>query len=570
MNTIPMKLPACRRLGVSPLWLTLLGGLPSFAAHAAGAGTPNAGTILQQMQPVAPPSVPSRDIGLSVERPASSMPPSSKSFRVDRIEITGNTVIDTPTLHALVADSEGRDLTMPDLGELAARITDYYHAHGYPLARAIVPAQTMRSGVLRVDIIEARYGKVGIDNQSRVRDGLLQATLGGLQAGAVVTQAELDHSLLLLSDIPGLAVNATLKPGTAVGTSDLQVDVSSTPMAIGNMTVANNGDRYSGRVRVEATASLVDPLHHGDVLSVSGLSAGRGLNYGRISYDTLLNGKGTRVGGAWSALDYRLIGSLSPLGAHGNAQVGSLWAKQPLIRSRRLNLYWQIQYDHLKLNDDIDANGIANSRHLDNVTTSLFGDVRDGLLVGGVTTWNASWTYGHVGFDDAVAQANDAATTDTQGGYSRWNLGLARLQGLSANDALYVSVAGQWSSGNLDPSQQMIATGPNAVRAYDVNSVSGGTAYLFTIELRHTFARAWLGQWQAIAFFDGAHVRVNKTPLATGPNVANLGGAGVGLTWAGPWHINATATLAAPIGGRSALVSDVASARAWLQLSKGF
>jgi hemolysin activation/secretion protein len=51
-----------------------------------------------------------------------------------------------------------------------------------------------------------------------------------LGTGQAISQGALDHALLLLSDLPGVAVNATLKPGEAVGTSDLVVDTTPLPM----------------------------------------------------------------------------------------------------------------------------------------------------------------------------------------------------------------------------------------------------------------------------------------------------------------------------------------------------
>ena len=128
-----------------------------------------------------------------------------------------------------MSDSEGKELTLSQLDELAGRITDYYHNQGYPLARAIIPAQTISGGVVRMEIIEARYGKINLDNSSRVDDPLLAATLSPLQAGKMVEQNALDRALLLLSDVPGVAVAATLQPGDAVGTSDLLV--ATTPTA---------------------------------------------------------------------------------------------------------------------------------------------------------------------------------------------------------------------------------------------------------------------------------------------------------------------------------------------------
>ncbi len=122
---------------------------------------------------------------------------------VKSIQILGNTLVETDTLHGLVADAEGKTLTLDQLDEMATRISRYYRGRGQSFARAVVPAQVIQSGMVRFLVIEARYGKVGIDNHTRVNDLLLQATAAPLQGGQPVEQALLDKSLLLMSDIPG-------------------------------------------------------------------------------------------------------------------------------------------------------------------------------------------------------------------------------------------------------------------------------------------------------------------------------------------------------------------------------
>lgn len=553
-----------------PLLAALFVAFAPLASQAAGPVVPGAGSILQQVQPVTPPTPSSTGTGLTIEREGGAKLPPSAPFEVKAIRISGNTLFDTPTLHALVADAEGKNLTLSQLDELAARITDYYHSHGYPLARAIIPAQAIRDGVVNLEIIEARYGKISLDNRSRVNDPLLQDTLSPLQSGQAIGQTELDHALLLLSDIPGVVVAATLKPGETVGTSDLLVNTTPGPAVSGNVVLDNYGNRYTGRARIGGTMNFIDPLHHGDVLSVNGLSSGRGMTYGRITYESLLNGQGTRMGGSYSALHYILGEPVASLNAHGTAQVESLWAKHPLMRSRDANLYGQIQYDRLQLRDHIDASAIQKDRSLANWTAILAGDGRDALLSGAASAWNVGWTTGRVGFDDEAAQLADAATAKTQGGFSKWNASLARLQGLSEKNTLYLAFSGQWAGDNLDPSQKMPAGGPYTVRAYDMGAISGDSGYVGIAEFRHNLGSAWHGQWQAVAFVDSAHVTVNKNVWVAGANSARLSGAGVGLNWAGPNQWSARVYIATPIGSIPVLVASTASTRAWVEIGKGF
>jgi len=530
---------------------------------------PDAGTILQQVQPVIPPPPPSSGTGLTIEQQLGANPPTTAPFLVRSIQIVGNERFDTATLHALVADAEGQSLTLAQLQEHVARITRYYQSHGYPLARAIIPPQIIEAGAVRIQIIEARYGKVVPENSSRVRDSLIDATLSSLRSGQVISQSALDHALLLLSDLPGVATSATLQPGAAVGTADLVVQTTPLPMITGSVAADNFGNRFTGRARLGGTLNVIDPLHQGDTFSLSGLTSGGDMTYGRVAYDAALNGAGTRIGVAYSALYYKLGDPLSALEAHGTAGVASAWARQPLLRSADLNVYGQLQYDYLKLDDHIDASAINTDRHLNNGTASVLGDSRDTWLTGGVTSWTASITSGQTGIDNGAARLADAATVRTEGRYVKWNAGLYRLQNVGAANSAYLMVSGQWASSNLDSSQKVLAGGPYTVRAYDMGTIAGDSGFQETVEFRHLLAAAWQGRWQTLVFLDCAQVSINKSPLVPGHNTATLSGAGVGLNWIGPYEWSAKTYVATPLGSTPAVVADSSSVRLWVELSKG-
>jgi hemolysin activation/secretion protein len=564
-----MRTNDCRLPAAGPLVAALLSvGFP-FGIQAA-AGAPDSGAILQQIQPVLPPPASPTGTGLSIEQRNGTKLPASAPFLVKTLRITGNEKIATATLHALVADAEGKTLTLPELEQLTDRITAYYQAHGYPLARAIIPAQAIRDAVVEIQVIEALYGQIRLDNHSRVGDPLLQATLAPLQAGQVIAGTPLDHSLLLMSDIPGITVSATLQPGEAVGTSDLLVTTTSGPAVAGAAAVDNYGNRYTGSARIGGTLNLIDPLHHGDILSVSALSSGALMNYGRVDYQTVLNGHGTVLGGAYSALSYQLGDGLGPLDGYGTASVASVWAKNPLVRSRDFNLYGQLQFDRQELHDDLGTAAIRTNRHLDDFTLSLLGDARDAFLSGGINTWNLGWTGGWLGFEDSSAQLADAHSARTEGRFSKWSASFARLQRLGARDTLFVAMSGQLTSGNLDSAERMNLGGPYTVRAYDMGAIAGDTGFLGTIELRHDLLATLHAQLQAIVFVDSAHITVNQTTWVAGSNNATLSGAGAGLQLSGPdgWH--SRIHVATPFGATPTLIDRTKSTRVWAEIGKNF
>ena len=379
----------------------------SLQVQAAGPISPGAGSILQQVNPA------STGTGLKIDEVGAAKLPSSAPFLVKSIKIVGNTQFDKQALYALVTDAEGKNLTLTQLNEVAARITEYYRSHGFHMAQAIIQNQAIQDGNVVIEIIETRYGKIDLINHSTVEDNMLLETLSILQSGQAIELSVLDRSLLLLSDIPGVVPNPTWKPGAAAGTSDLLVETDASRFVTSYVSLDNYGSIYTGKTRVGGTVNFINPLHQGDLLSVYGLSAGSGMNYGYVSYESMLNGEGTRLGGSFSALKYTLGDIYASFNEHGTAQVANVWIKHPMVRSQDVNSYGLIRYDRKQLSDHTDSINSRWDRHLDNLTIFLSGDSRGAFLSGGTTTWNMGMTLGEVIFDDAAAQQTDLTSLVT-------------------------------------------------------------------------------------------------------------------------------------------------------------
>ncbi|RKP57794.1 ShlB/FhaC/HecB family hemolysin secretion/activation protein [Pararobbsia silviterrae] len=544
----------------------------AFAAHGqARVTTPNngSGQLLQQApQPSFQP--PPSNLDLTIQSPKSAPVDNTKTFLVRTIEIVGNTELPAELLHDTVASSEGKDLTLSDLNALADRISDVYHQHGFPLATAYVPAQTIENGVVRINVAEARYGAVTLNNKSGVSDRVLNNTLAALQPDQPVTEFQLERTLLLMQDIPGAEVTSTMRPGEQVGTSDMLVDVTPQPRVTGDAGVDNFGDPYSGRVRGSGNLTINSPLNQGDLLDFSALTSGSGMTYGRMDYRYLLNGQGTTLGVNVSGLDYHLHNDLSDLQAHGSAFVAGAVLSQPLIRNTAGNLYGQIEYDFRRLNDNIDVIGLQSDRHTDSVTATLAGDELD---ASGVTNGRIAMTYGVLAANNLQTEIVDQLGADTAGHYAKLALSTSRLQQLTHYDALYVGFSGQTSSKNIDTSEQFYLGGPDSVRGYDVGVLSGSRGYLATVEYRHdaTF-QSIPGIWQFSAFVDTGWVQVFKDPFVPGPNTGQLSSAGFGLQWNGPYKLLITSSVAFPFGRTPEILSTNAntSVHCWLQLRKAF
>ncbi len=541
--------------------------------HAAGAGVPDAGLMLQQAQPSTA-LVPLSIVPKALEMPEASqlVAPSGDTFLLQHVEIVGNTLFDTQTLHALVADAEGQRQSLAQAFDLAARVTRYYQAQGYPLSRAIIPQQTIQQGELRVAVIEVRFGKIDLNNQSRVNDALLRHTADALQSGQLIKASELDRALLLLSDIPGVVVNPTLSRGSTESTSDLLLNVTPTSNVAGDVALDNHGNSYTGKDTLHVNLNVYNPLHRGDVLTLNLLTAGTGMNYGRVAYESVLNGSGVRVGGAASTLRYKLGGALASIDASGSAAITSLWAKTPLMRSRRNSMYAQLQIDQTQLQDHIDsgATPIHNDRHIQSVTANLYGDFHDEVWRSSWTTWGLGATHGRVAFDDTAALTHDLSTAHTTGSFTKLNLTMLRVESLSASSALHLAFNAQQTQNNLDAAQKMNAGGPYSVRAYAAGALTGDSGYFVSAELRKVLGLAWQSQWTSMIFLDAASLTTRPQLSGADASTSVLKGVGLGALWAGPRQWSGAGYAARPVGALPAAVGTRSSTLFSLEVKKSF
>ena len=408
----------------------------------------------------------------------------------------------------------------------ARRITRYYREKGFAVARAYLPAQNVTDGRVTIAIIEGRIASHKVNNQSRLSDERVNAFLSDVKDGDVVRGADIDRSLLLLMDTAGVGLSrATLQPGASPGTTELLVDVQPSAPYSGNVTADNHGSRYTGEYRVSGALTLASPLHVGDQLGVSVLTSGPNLNFARLTYQLPVGAKGLRVGAAYFTVRYKLAREFAALLAHGTASSTTVYASYPIIRSQYANLNATLSFENKNTVDYVDSTSTITGKYLKIMSLGLAGNLQDAFGSGGINSAELTFISGRLSIESPVALGIDAASAKTNGSYNKFSWGLSRLQRITDDTQIWLSLAGQQSGKNLDSSEKFVLGGPAAVRAYPTGEGSGNEGYRGTMELRHNVAE----HMQGTVFYDFDAVTVNKTPFAAIANDKRLAGAGLGL-----------------------------------------
>lgn len=530
---------------------------------------PNAGGQMQQIPVMPSTTVPSlAPVRISPSTTVKRETSDDLAIIVNEIQIEGETLFEESQLRAQTGFKSGHELTLKNLRQMTDRIADFYHQNGYFAAQVYLPLQNIQGGVVKMIVLEGRYGQVILQNESQVSTDSLSYFLADLHSGSAILAAPLESRLLLMSDLPGVVVNSSLVPGRTLGTSDLIVKTTSGARVNGSIDADNAGNRYTGISRAGATLNINELLGYGDVTSFRVLSSGNGLRYARGAYQAQI-GK-TTAGIAYSDLRYELGREFESLGAHGSQKITSLYASYPLIRSRSQNLSAGLSFDQKRFEDLIDTTGSFAHKHANVLVANLRGDYSG---KSSNTNYALSWTTGNIDLKDPIFFAADSTTAHTQGHFNKLSFNANHLEAVSEDISVYASLNGQLGSKNLDVSEKMELGGMYGVRAYPEGEAFADQAYIITVETRFrlkSIAASVPGQLQLIGFVDAGTVHINHTPWTSSANRRTLSGAGIGLNWSQAQNYMLRAYYAFKLGNESAQSAPDANGRFWVQGVKYF
>jgi len=505
------------------------------------------------------------------EKPAAA-PEAEVRFPVKGFRFSGNTVVADSRLQELLAALIGKELSLTDLREAAQSISRLYRDEGYLVARAYLPPQDIKDGVVTIAILEGRYGGAELKNRSRVKDAVLRDHLEKVLDDKVVQQKGLDRGLLLMTDLPGVkTLSATLKPGAATGETILEIEASPSDAVKGAIEFDANGNRFTGQNRYSATLNWLSPTGYGDALGLRAFSTGRNLNSVRVTYQLPLGADGWKAGAGYSETRYRLGEEFSVLDASGAATVANVFVSYPLIRTQNFNLYGLLAYEGKQLNDRIGLLASVSDKRSTLYGLTLNGDARDAVGGGGINTFGLTYSEGDLDLETASVRLADSATARTHGRFSQLNFSLMRLQHLTDKTYLYVYANGQRASKNLDSSEKMSLGGASGVRAYPQGEAAGDEGYLATAELRHNLQLAGVAPTlQLVAFLDAGGIRINHNPFSPGANSRRLSAIGVGLNVVQSDDYQLRFSWAWKLRAEPAQSDNDRGGRGWVQLVKYF
>jgi hemolysin activation/secretion protein len=219
-------------------------------------------------------------------------------FRVDRFEVLGSTRFSKAQLDAVTAPFVGRELSFAEVLQARSAITKLYTDGGYVTTGAIVLPQSIRNGVVTIQVVEGQLEGIQVSGNRRLRSSYIADRVRS-GAGSPLNVPHLLENLQMLRLDPLIAnLSADLQAGVRPGTNLLKVDIQEAKTFKALVTLDNSRSPSVGSLRRRVQLSEANLLGFGDGLTV-GYTNTDGSNGWDLSYTLPINAKG---GSAWFKL----------------------------------------------------------------------------------------------------------------------------------------------------------------------------------------------------------------------------------------------------------------------------
>ena len=392
-----------------------------------------------------------------------------------RINFSESQILDDDVLSSIDKKYSKQPIDLVLIRSIIEDTNALYTQAGYALSRALLPEQTIFNGVLDIQLVEAKVGKLVVENSQNVKESYIRNRLG-IKSGDIIKLSALERSIRLYNANNKSKLTSELAPGAGFGETDVFVNVVEPDfIELPTVSMNNHGSEISDWRQNSFTTVFNNLLGYDDEFSYS-FSDADGSSTNSIQYSFPFNTFGTNVTFARSVTKTKVNnGSDTTVGYRGTSRSTSLGISRPLVFKDRYSIYLSAAMAHGYGDLVQPSGGVTLSRsHTRKLTMSLPMSWSDG-----VTTVSFSPTY------SLINSVTEIPRSEHWMGKIEGNFAISRfitpyLTGNMRSKFLY---AEHENFINL-PSEILSVGGPGSVRAYQPGEDSGYQGYFVSAELR--------------------------------------------------------------------------------------
>jgi hemolysin activation/secretion protein len=458
-------------------------------------------------------------------------------FNIARFEVRGNTLLPASDVERAVAPFAGANRDFGDVQRALEALEEVYHARGYKVVSVQLPEQELDGGVVRLEVVQTKLGKVIVSGNRAFSDENIRRSLPTLQPGQTPNLALVSANLKLANENPAKQVTLSLAGGDADDTVDAKIDVvDETPWKV-MFNVDNSGTDATGKTHAGVVLQHANLSGHDDVGSLQYTTTVEHPNQVAVwgaGYHIPLYTLGDSVDlfGSYSNVDSGTVNAglvnlaVSGKGAVYGARYNQLLARRGEYASR---IVYGLDYKAFKNSVMFFGQDFGNDITVRPVSVGYMGSLP---LTEGQADFSVSAVHNIAGGPKGSAEDFTRNRVGAKAGWNALRFAGALSSGLGHDWQSRVLLNGQYTADALVPGEQFGAGGSSSVRGFGERELATDTGVLLNLEL-YTPDLCRKAGWQCrlLGFYDTAWGRRNH-PLAGELTSTTISSAGVGLRFA--------------------------------------
>ncbi len=509
------------------------------------------------------------NIQLADETPAILDKTQTERFDIDHFKIDGNTLLKPDEIEAVLKPFTGKQREYGDVQRAIEALKQRYRSAGFSVVWVVAPEQDLDRGVVTLQVIEARIGKVTIKGNRFFDDANIRASLPALKEGVSPKAGDISANTQLANENPAKQVDVVLRPGKESGEVDATVDVIDVRPLKTFVTLDNTGNPQTGDYRLGVGVQHANLFNRDDV--------------GTFNYVTS-PGKENQVSlysGSYRLPLYSLGDSMDFIIAYSDVSAGTAQTVAgPLTFSGKGDVYGLRYNQLLERRGEYSQRivyGLDDRAYKNECVLGVFGATGCGPAAANVTvrpislTYSGNWAKPGRISDFYVALAHNipggangqesdfnAARPSPNGGigapsrYTIFRAGASTVNAFENNWQVRAAFNAQYTPDALVSGEQFGITGATAVRGFLEREITRDTGYFANLELYTPNLTGELvsgeGNLRALLFYDFASAANNPLDGET-KQQSLISSIGAGLRWNIQRNFNMRIDLARVIDG---------------------
>jgi hemolysin activation/secretion protein len=486
----------------------------------------------------------------------------SPRFEIRRYLFDGATLVPREALEAATAPYTGRGRGFADVQRALEAVERLYGETGYSAVQVLLPEQELERGEVRLQIVEAKLGRVIVEGNKHFDQANIRASVPSLVAGSAPNIREVGRNLRVANENPAKQATVLMRSGREEATVDAVVRVADEPPSRFSVTLDTSGTPETGRLRLGLGYQNANLEGSDNVLTLQLVGAPHDSDEPRRlsvvpSNRVLIAGAGLRVPlyGMGDSLDFTAGYSNVDSGTVGElftiAGAGGIFGVRYMRNLDRAGDYeqriayaWDYRGYHFK---DIRQAGFAQQQQPD-ITVHPLSVTYHGLVrrPDGESAFSAGVARNVPGGNDGGPEDFCQLGPNPPHGFSRsdgmgncpdpdyliWRWSFTHNQALAGDWQVHIGINGQLTRDMLVAGEQFGLGGADSVRGFQERAIADDKGYRGTLELYTPDVGGRTGiagaRVRGLMFYDWGGVSRNR-PVPPDPQAQHVGSAGFGL-----------------------------------------